>query len=88
LNKIKEKRSQDLIPVYFNAWKYSGDSFRREFLLAVVSEIFTDREGERSKIMEEIKTLYHRPIIKDILENKNIIVRLKEIFKSMRWNGK
>jgi len=88
LNKIKEERSHNLIPVYFNAWKYSGDSFRREFLLATVSEIFKDREEERSKIMEEIKTLYHRPIIKDILENKNIIVRLKEIFKSMRWNIK
>src|SRR5579872_871309 len=37
---IRQKADSDLFPVYFNAWKYSGDSFRRQFLIAVATIVY------------------------------------------------
>jgi len=32
--------NKDFIYVYFNAWKFAGDSFRRQFLLNAVEKLF------------------------------------------------
>jgi predicted KAP-like P-loop ATPase len=36
---IAQERTKKLKPIYFNAWKYSGDSFRRQFLIEVAKQI-------------------------------------------------
>ncbi len=46
--------------VYFNAWKYAGDSFRRQFLLNVIEKLFCKEEKE--KFLQEIKIRFHREI--------------------------
>lgn len=51
--KIREKESKILKPIYFNAWKYSGDSFRRQFLIDVAKEIY-GTEHEKVKRLEQL----------------------------------
>lgn len=47
--------NQDKItPIHFNAWKYSGDSFRRELLLAIAEQIGASKE-ERHRL----ENLFH-----------------------------
>lgn len=29
-----------LRPIYFNAWKYSGDTFRRQFLIEIAKQVY------------------------------------------------
>jgi len=48
--KIKEHESDSLRPIYFNAWKYSGDSFRRQFLIVVAKEIYGDNHAEVTRL--------------------------------------
>ncbi|WP_158943151.1 P-loop NTPase fold protein [Granulicella sp. S190] len=38
--RIDGRSDNTLKPIYFNAWKYSGDSFRRQFLLEVAKQIY------------------------------------------------
>lgn len=76
LDKIKTGQSQDLIPVYFNAWKYLGDSFRRQFLLAVAEQMLLNKEREAE--VDHIKNLFHKEILKEV--KKPIIESLKERF--------
>lgn len=40
--KIAQQDSASLKPIYFNAWKYSADSFRRQFLIEVARQIYGD----------------------------------------------
>ena len=40
--KIAQQDSASLKPIYFNAWKYSADSFRRQFLIEVAKQIYGD----------------------------------------------
>lgn len=76
LDKTKRDQSQDLIPVYFSAWKYLGDSFRRQFLLAVAEQILSNKEKEAE--VDHIKNLFHKEILKEV--RKPIIESLKERF--------
>ena len=52
--------NKDFICVYFNAWKFAGDSFRRQFLLNVIEKLFY--KGEKEKFLQEIKIRFHREI--------------------------
>jgi hypothetical protein len=38
--KLAEHESLSFKPIYFNAWKYSGDSFRRQFLIEVARQVY------------------------------------------------
>lgn len=53
-------KNKDFLCVYFNAWKYAGDSFRRQFLLNVIEKLFY--KGEKEKFLQEIKIRFHREI--------------------------
>ena len=45
LNIVNDKvEHKGFVFVYFNAWKYAGDSFRRQFLLNAVEKLFCDEE--------------------------------------------
>lgn len=52
--------NKDFIYVYFNAWKFAGDSFRRQFLLNAVEKLFCKEEKE--KALREVKIHFHREI--------------------------
>ncbi len=52
-NKLDEARYCFTI---FNAWKYSGDSFRREFLLEVAHSLLLDND-KHDDVIEELKRL-------------------------------
>ena len=77
LDKTKKEQSHNnIVPVYFNAWKYSGDSFRRQFLLTVAEKILLNKEKEVE--IDHIKNLFHKEILKEV--QKTIIESLKERF--------
>ncbi|MDI6803221.1 MAG: P-loop NTPase fold protein [Bacteroidota bacterium] len=49
--------------IYFNAWQYSGDSFRRQFLLTVAgSEDIITEESERQTAGERLQKLSYKDI--------------------------
>jgi hypothetical protein len=50
--KIRETRSDTLKDIYFNAWKYSGDSFRRQFLIEVARQVYGDDHEEVRRIQQ------------------------------------
>ncbi len=52
--------NKDFICVYFNAWKFAGDSFRRQFLLNAIEKLFC--KEEREKALREVKIHFHREI--------------------------
>jgi len=52
--------NKDFICVYFNAWKFAGDSFRRQFLLNAIEKLFC--KGEKEKAFREVKIHFHREI--------------------------
>lgn len=53
-------KNKDFICVYFNAWKFAGDSFRRQFLLNAIEKLFC--KEEREKAFREVKIHFHREI--------------------------
>jgi len=55
-----EAKTKGFACVYFNAWKYAGDSFRRQFLLNVIEKLFCKEEKE--KALQEVKIHFHREI--------------------------
>lgn len=74
INLFKDKLDNDarcgeFAYVYFNAWKYSADSFRRQFLLTVAQspEIIHDA-AKRDEEVERLMRLNHAAMIKKIRE--------------------
>jgi hypothetical protein len=53
-SKIHADHSLPLFPIYFNAWKYSGDSFRRQFLLEVASAVHGSRTHPQVQRLERL----------------------------------
>ena len=51
---INSKSDSHLFPIYFNAWKYSGDSFRRQFLLEVAAKVYGSRTHEAVQRLERL----------------------------------
>lgn len=80
INIIKnESEKSNIVPIYFNAWKYSGDSFRRQFLLTVIEELYRDRK-EKMKISNRIKYLFHRSLPAE----KSFKEEIQALFKNIR----
>lgn len=74
-----EKACAKAKSIYFNAWQHSGDSFRREFLLTCVSELFKHDQKKREDALNRIKTLFHKAIPKETLEDAKFFTQLKNI---------
>jgi len=53
-SKIAADSSSQLFPIYFNAWKYSGDSFRRQFLLDVARKVYNSPTHEAVQRLERL----------------------------------
>ena len=70
--KIEGCRTAKLKYIYFNAWKYSGDSFRRQFLIEVARAIFGDNHDEVRRLEE----LNFNAVIKQS-QQKNFVAALK-----------
>jgi hypothetical protein len=50
LRKLKEKHNSTITPVLFNAWRHTGDSFRRQLLISVGKEAY----GEDNQKYQEL----------------------------------
>lgn len=51
---ISESESTSFKQIYFNAWKYSGDSFRRQFLIEVAKQIYGSASHPQVKRLEQL----------------------------------
>lgn len=70
-------KQNDYKYVYFNAWKYSNDSFRRQFLLECTKGLIAD-EKERKQRSEKIKQRFIRDFEKEVFSLKDLLkVELK-----------
>src|SRR5207302_10857068 len=67
-----------LKPIYFNAWKYSGDSFRRQFLIEVAKQAYEGHPGKETKI-RRLEQLNYTEVLRE-QEKKNLLTQLKEVF--------
>jgi hypothetical protein len=83
-NKIRSDTTSRLFPIYFNAWKYSGDSFRRQFLLEVATAVYGGRahkQVQRLECLNYTDVLVEKPDgswldeLKEILTGKVIRAR-------------
>ena len=75
-DKIRSEGDSRLFPIYFNAWKYSGDSFRRQFLLEVAVAVYGSRSHEKVKRLERLNytdVLMDRPETSWLEELKQIV---------------
>jgi KAP family P-loop domain len=75
---IAKSQSTDLKTVYFNAWKYSGDSFRRQFLIEVAKQIYQDRPEKETKV-QRLEQLNYTEVLREE-DRKGIIEGLKNLF--------
>lgn len=62
-HKLKDKKR--FCYVYFNAWKYSSDSFRRQFLITVAESEGIVPESLQKEKLQRLKRLNHSDIIQD-----------------------
>jgi energy-coupling factor transporter ATP-binding protein EcfA2 len=76
-----------LRPVVFNAWKYSSDSFRRQFLIEVASQLHTDKTS-RDKAVKRLRRLSHADVIRP-RTRQSLVERLTSIGAiSLHWHDK
>jgi len=79
LNILKNKlikSSKAYKVVYFNAWKYANDSFRRQFVLECIEQLITDEEKKKNE-----KKLFKERWLRDV---EREIASWKELFKNMK----
>lgn len=62
--------------IYFNAWKYSGDSFRRQFLIEVATQI----HGRESKAVTRLEQLNYVDVLKQS-RHQNLLASLTQAIK-------
>lgn len=76
-NEINQERKFDII--VFNAWKYSGDSFRREFLMQLAnSKVFFRCEFQRNDYKDKLNDLFHSRVeVKN--SKKNLVLTVINI---------
>ena len=71
LNYKLKSEEEKINTVIFNAWKYSSDSFRRQFLLESVNQLFCENDEQqkydKSKELKTIKYKMHYDLEKDFL---------------------
>jgi len=64
VNLLKRKCKGHLV-IEFNAWRYSGDSFRRQFLIATVEGLLQPDHPERAIALEEIRKLNYAKTLEE-----------------------
>ncbi|MBO8152005.1 MAG: hypothetical protein H0Z30_05880 [Candidatus Marinimicrobia bacterium] len=63
--------------IYFNAWKYSGDSFRRQFIMECIDGLIED-EKEKERLKDEFKLRFLRDMEKELFSFKDLFkIQLK-----------
>jgi hypothetical protein len=89
-SKIRAQSDSRLFPIYFNSWKYAGDSFRRQFLLEVASAVYgsqTHKQVQRLERLNYTDVLTQRPDtswlaeLKETLTGKNIRTRRSGVIR-------
>lgn len=61
LNTVRgDIENKGFICIYFNAWKYAGDSFRRQFLLNTIEKLFDKKDKENA--LKEVTKRFHKEI--------------------------
>jgi KAP family P-loop domain len=76
---ISESKDCALKPIYFNAWKYSGDAFRRQFLIDVAKQTY-EGNPNREVVARRLERLNYAEVLRETSE-ENLVGKLKEIFK-------
>ena len=66
-----------LKPINFNAWKYSGDSFRRQFLIEVAKQIY-EEHPERDQKVQRLQQLNYTEVLREE-ENKGLLAQVKQV---------
>jgi len=81
LNAITDGR---YVPVVFNAWKYQGDEFRRQFLLSVAEKIYK-KDIDRKNKVGYLQRLNYTSILKETTED--LATALKDAIASLFSRG-
>src|SRR5439155_795588 len=61
---IAQESGKKLKPIYFNAWKYSGDSFRRQFLIEVAKQVY-ENLPERDAKIQRLEQLNYTDVLRE-----------------------
>ncbi|MBW1660048.1 MAG: hypothetical protein JRJ48_06090 [Deltaproteobacteria bacterium] len=61
-DKIKGQETP-FVPVIFNAWQYSGDSFRRQFLIEVARTVYKD-DPKKDEKLARLEQLNHTKVLR------------------------
>jgi hypothetical protein len=84
---ITQSQAKQLKPIYFNAWKYSGDAFRRQFLIEVAKEVYQSH-SECEAVVHRLEQLNYTEVLREkvksgLVDKIKAIIRLKGVaFKS------
>ena len=73
---IQDEPGSKLRYIYFNAWKYSGDSFRRQFLIEIARAVYGPTHDEVRRLEE----LNFNAVLKQSQQD-NFISRMSAAFK-------
>ncbi|MCP2519531.1 KAP family NTPase [Candidatus Aminicenantes bacterium AC-708-M15] len=74
MQSLKENKNYKF--VYFNAWKYSDDSFRRQFIIECVDSLIEEKK-KREKIKSKFKQRFLREIKKEVFSWKDLFKIIK-----------
>jgi hypothetical protein len=74
--KLRRNESKSFTPIYFNAWKYSGDSFRRQFLIEVAGQVY----GKDSDEVSRLEQLNYGDVLKRS-HQKGFFVSLAQVLR-------
>jgi len=77
LKLIDQQDRATLKPIYFNAWKYSGDSFRRQFLIEVAKKIYENHPDHDAKI-HRLEQLNYTDVLREDA-HKSLAEQVKEL---------
>ena len=77
---IRGSEDSKLKPVYFNAWKYSGDSFRRQFLIEVAKQVY---EGHKNRDAEvrRLEQLNYTDVLRED-DKEKLLEKVKDVFRA------
>jgi hypothetical protein len=77
---IAQENNKKLKPIYFNAWKYSGDSFRRQFLIDVARQVY-EGHSERDAKIKRLEQLNYTDVLREDAQ-KGLVDQIKELLRS------
>jgi KAP-like P-loop domain-containing protein len=75
---IAQAKDCRLKPLFFNAWKYSGDSFRRQLLIEVARQVYEGHSELDAKILR-LEQLNYTDVFREDSQ-KRLIDQVKSIF--------